>query len=171
MNKYKVKNTVTGEETICEKVVVDGYDFYYTKEFPKNGDYGLTKLNTITKIGYAFEFGLYKKVIATTNKSLDLPMVIDEVEELAEKHAKSMWGVYYDDIDEDCNDTRGNNSINDYKHGYQRAKETYSFTKEDMVEFTEWLITKSFREGTSDYTTSELLDLWQEQRTIEILVK
>ncbi|MFK5283995.1 hypothetical protein ACI3PL_30900, partial [Lacticaseibacillus paracasei] len=45
----------------------------------------LTKLNTITKIGYAFEFGLYKKVIATTNKSLDLPMVIDEVEELLQK--------------------------------------------------------------------------------------
>lgn len=41
-------------------------------------------------------------------------------------------------------------------------EETY--TKEDMVGFAEWLITKSFREGTSDYTTEELFDIWQKQK-------
>lgn len=159
--KYKVKNTVTGEETICEKVVLDGYDFYYTKEFPKNGDYGLTKLNTITKIGYAFEFGLYKKVIATTNKSLDLPMVIDEVKNIVEELMTIK--------------TNQNNRIdlnafaNGVIHGWLRAKEAYSFTKEDLINFKQQapLILEQLN-GASD---SELFDIWQEQRTKTILVK
>jgi hypothetical protein len=56
-----------------------------------------------------------------------------------------------------------------YKVGYQAAKETYSFTKEDLINFKQQapLILEQLN-GASD---SELLDLWQEQRTIEILVK
>lgn len=61
-----------------------------------------------------------------------------------------------------------NNSSLDLPQVVDEVKE---YTKEDMVEFTEWLITKSFREGTSDYTTSELLDIWNEQRIIKLNVK
>ena len=85
--KYKVKNTVTGEETICEKVVVDNYDYYLSKN-PELDDYCYnprTKeffrvLDTMMIDGLNKNNDDYK-VIATTNKSLDLPMVIDEVEE------------------------------------------------------------------------------------------
>ena len=177
---YKVKNTVTGEETICEKVVVDNHD-YYLSENPKLDDYCY---NPRTKeffkvLDTTMIDGLNKNnddytVIATTNKSLDLPMVIDEVEELAENHARSMWGIYYDDIDEDCNETRGNNTINDYKAGYDKAKETYSYTKEDMVEFADKVraMVMSGYLGYDDIRTEEeMLDIWQDQRTIEILVK
>ena len=180
--KYKVKNITSGEEIICEKVVVGDDDYYILFDDIKKSEkpcYCYNSIEGIWGVGIVFYQGVmpmyhyvgFKKVIATTNKSLDLPIVVDEVEELGESHARWMWGIYYNDIDNGCNETRGSNSISDYKEGYRKAKEIYCYTKEDMVEFTEWLITKSFREGTSDYTTEELLDIWQEQRTIEILVK
>ena len=39
------------------------------------------------------------------------------MQEQAEQHAKEVWGVYYNDIDEDCNETRGENSIKDFVAG------------------------------------------------------
>lgn len=167
--KYKVKNTVTGEETICEKVVVDGEDYYTQNTHINPKEYYLEKSNK-GWIVCRLELGKCDsddiKVIATTNKSLDLPMVIDEVEELAEIDTDKCLCYKYPNSDNGYYD-----HIEGFKAGYKQAKETYSYTKEDMVEFTEWLIIKSFREGTSDFTTTELLDIWQEQRTIEISVE
>lgn len=87
--KYKVKNTVTGEETICEKVVADGEDYYVTKgKIPnesyyvslENGFYIEPKERYVLYVNWSGLNGKNpKKIIATTNKSLDLPMVIDEV--------------------------------------------------------------------------------------------
>lgn len=168
--KYLVKKT-SGEETICEKVEVDNQDYYLSNDDFNYPCFVVTDIDKLVEVNknneeYYHRFNS-KKVIATTNPSLGLPMVVDEVEELASKSA---------DIEECFNNVDGDCSgyydyIEGYKIGYNKAKKTYSYTKEDMVEFTEWLITKSFREGTSDYTTEELFDIWQEQRTITINVK
>lgn len=173
--KYKVKNVTTGEETLCEKVVVDNHDYYIGGSNIVFGDYwvyiGFGEEIEITKsvlvdehwFNKLWDKNNYKKVIATTNKSLDLPIVIDEVSELAVSEHK-----YNHKSVQEIGFRLG------FEVGYNQAKEIFEYTKEDMVGFVgfiEWLMTKSFREGTSDYTTEELLDIWQEQRTKTILVK
>lgn len=55
-----------------------------------------------------------------------------------------------------------------------KAKETYSFTKNDMVEFAKWYQEEDTEKKAEIYfgfSDSDMLDKWQEQRTIEILVK
>jgi hypothetical protein len=165
--KYLVKNVTTGEETLCEKVVVDGFDYYVSDSEPiLESDIFMFPDNFLERASRGFDGRGLRKVIATTNPSLDLPMVIDEVEELAEIDTDKCPCYKYPNLDNGYYD-----HVEGFRSGYNKAKETYSFTKDDMVEFTEWLITKSFREGTSDYTTEELLGIWQEQRTITISVK
>jgi hypothetical protein len=173
--RYLVKNTVTGEETICEKVVSCGEDYFIIDSEISYGDWVISK-NSISPIfldgGDFFpqmlDLPQWRKVIATTNKSLDLPMVIDEVEELAEIDSEKCGYFEYEN--------RHHYHIEGFKDGFNKAKEIYSYTKEGMVEFAEYLNiqyrdlehTKALEEIGS---VSELIDLWQEQRTIEILVK
>lgn len=167
--KYLVKNRKTGEETLCEKVGVDGFDYYIVNKLPNAKDYFITRNNGLGQHNGAgiILFKDDRKVIATTNKSLDLPQVVDEVEELASKAADS----------EECfNNVDGDYSgyydyIEGFQVGYNKAEETYQFTKYDMVEFTDWIFVESFKKGTSDFTTSELLDIWQQQRIIKIEVE
>lgn len=164
--RYKVQNTVTGEETICKKVVgTDGFEYY-----AGNGE--LVNCICIDIIQGTVGHSIYynkkedhcMKVIATTNPSLGLPMVIDDNFELwveyRDKRLSTMGNSQYWDID---------GSKRSFLDGYQQAKETYSYTKEDLINFKQQapLILEQLN-GASD---SELLDIWQEQRTIEILVK
>lgn len=44
-------------------------------------------------------------------------------EEKALAHAKKVWGIYFDDVDEDCNSSRGELSQKDYLAGYNQALE------------------------------------------------
>ena len=37
------------------------------------------------------------------------------------EHAKKVWGIYFDDIDEDCNQSRGEISQKDYIAGYEQG--------------------------------------------------
>lgn len=162
--KCLIKNRKTGEEIICEKVEVGEFSYYYNNEYPSIEEYGLSSLNDIVKLGYHYDNKLYKKVIATNNKSLDLPQVTDEVGELGENYLKSYFG--------NNNDTLEHQRVyRGFLNGFKQAKETYSYTKYDMVEFTDWIFVESFKKGTSDFTTSELLDIWEKQRTIKIEVE
>lgn len=161
--KYLVKNRKTGEEALCEKVVVDNHD-YYLSENPELEDYCY---NPRTKeffkvLDMMMVDGLNKnkddyKIIATTNKSLDLPMVIDEVEELARKEFPNNGTI------------ESGYLAGGYKIGYQKAKETYQFTKEDLINFKQHApkILQQLN-GASD---EGLFDIWQEQRTIKITVE
>ena len=47
------------------------------------------------------------------------------IEEAAKIHAEKCWGIYIYDIDEDCNETRGNLTIDAFKEGAksEEAKE------------------------------------------------
>lgn len=173
---YKVKNTVTGEETICEKVVVDGFNYYVNNDkiigFYYNpienkiyNEKNKKRLEVINK-------HKRKKIIATTNPSLDLPKVIDELEELAENHARGKWALYFDE--NFSHNTIGGRFIDAYKVGYSKAKETYSYTKDDMVEFADKvrvMVMNGYLGNDYIMTDEEMFDIWQEQRTKTILVK
>ena len=45
------------------------------------------------------------------------------------EHAKKVWGTYFDDIDEDCNATRGELSQKDFLAGYNQALEDNKFNE------------------------------------------
>lgn len=169
--KYLVKNRKTGEETLCEKVEVGGYEYYISEGDIIKFDYYLVLPGTNQPIRCCsneneIDYSISKKVIATNNKSLELPqVVVDNFElwvEYREKRLSTMCNSQYWDM---------HGSKESFLDGLNKAKETYQFTKDDMVEFTDWIFVESFKRGTSDYTTEELLDIWQEQRTIKIEVE
>ena len=69
MNKYKLINKTTGEEHICEKVVIDGWDYYVSDDKVQVGaTIGLEQIDTLNDI----DLLLQKKVIATNNPSIDI---------------------------------------------------------------------------------------------------
>lgn len=108
--KYKLINKTTGEETLCDKVTIDGFDYYVSDEIPKEDDVAtipsyasLVIVGSIDDMPYSESHrhwqGLFcntcfdveavskfKKVIATNNPNIDIPKVVDEVERLAENH-------------------------------------------------------------------------------------
>lgn len=191
--KYIVKNITSGEESLCEKVVVDNQDYYVTgddfhlknlqnndlayhwksKEILTVLEYTGITADWLCLDGTKRDSYKLKKVIATTKKYLDLPMVIDEVD-------------YYSVIEQIATSTQPSNisELNIWHEIVMKMcsdaisvpKETYSYTKEDMVEFVEYLNiqyrdlehTKALKEIGS---VSESIDLWQEQRIKTILVK
>lgn len=126
-----------------------------------NKQTGETHLCDKVEIG---EFDYYydrydcKKIIATTNPNTDCPKVVDEVENIAYK-----WFVKANKKDA----IFGLGWVNIFKGGYNKAKETYSNSDEDTIEFAEWLDNnKQQREyhPMSSMNHKELLQLWREQK-------
>lgn len=133
---YKLINLDTKVETICEKVVVDGFDYYVIEFEIKKGQYQWFHKNEFKKPIIIAENDLsndgYRKlVIATNNSSLiDVPQIVDEVEVLAEKaNGYSLYGK------------NGEKAIafhEGFIGGYNKRAETHKWTDKDMVEFQIW---------------------------------
>ena len=85
---YKLINKQTGEEHICQKVVIDGMDYYVSDEKPKLNDAVITAVGNIHYIKedakdfieYVSKLG--KKVIATNNSNIYIPKIVYEVGDL-----------------------------------------------------------------------------------------
>ena len=80
--KYQLISKQTGEQTLCDKVTIDGFDYYVSDEEIKSWDFvGFPSLLHWTPIQYVGGdlTGYEKKIIATNNQSLDIPKVVDEV--------------------------------------------------------------------------------------------
>lgn len=160
--KYKLINKTTKEEHLCDKVTIDGFDYYVSDELPKLNDVVITSVGNIhyikdnSKDFIEYISKLGKKIIATTSPNIDIPKVVDEVEELSEKFI----GCKYEDI-EDSIDQIGYDS---FKRGYNKSQETHPFSEEDMIEFAEWRRDFEFTEEFSRYEKEELLQVWKEQQ-------
>lgn len=174
--KYTLINSKTGEKTLCEKVVVDGFDYYVSDEI----QLGTNNVWVATK-SRVFKFELHmaviksnmpRMVIATNNPNLDIPKVLDLIEILIEHHCRK----------------EGLSWENDYAKeslilGYNKSQETHPYSKEDMVDFLDWCSSKYqpfmdrfiLSSGNGDFedpytteqpwfTLEELFQLWKEQR-------
>lgn len=85
---YKLINKTTGEEHLCDKVTIDGFDYYVSnEEININNIYAYnTVLNTVIFLDESLDFYTYLndtkkvwfKVIATTNPGIDIPKVVNE---------------------------------------------------------------------------------------------
>lgn len=149
--KYKLINKKTGEETLCDKVTIDGFDYYVSDEKTlfSDGKTFVTKENII-HMAYGYNYG--DKVVIASNNPIDIPKVVDEVEELAnQKTLPHLRAVYIE--------------------AYNKSQETHPFSEEDMIEFVDWLFTDCSENGPfgfsckgNAYSNKELLQIWKEQK-------
>lgn len=176
MKKYKLINTKTNETHLCDKVTIDGFEYYVSDEQLEINDYcyrlTTNQLYIISEhawsgsnnilLSYAKKY--CKKVIATNNPNTDIPKVVDEVDNIGYK-----WFVTANKKDTIFD----LGWLNIFKGGYNKSQETHPFSEQDMIEFVEWVIFnypnqwKSVRTLNTKgfYSTKELFQLWEEQRT------
>lgn len=172
---YKLINKKTQEEHLCSKVVIDGFYYYVNTEesLSNNGDYYLsypyyTKLFKWDMVGMHEEKKVWiKKVIATNNPNIDLPQVIDEVEELSNEYS----------LNRGLSQGLEQRMLDSFVNGYNKSQETHSFSEDDMVAFAKWLRVSGWQDYSdvlpdlfiNDYdekvSSKNLLELWKEQQT------
>jgi len=99
--KYKLINSKTKEEHLCDKVTIDGFDYYVSEEEIKVGDWYTWDGNknsapslctdnyNETSILESKEFTKFFKVIATNNSNIDITKVVDEILKLSSKYINS----------------------------------------------------------------------------------
>ena len=130
MQTYRLINNKTKEETICSLVTIDGFD-YYVEDREPTASHAL-----LDNCYYIFDNKLYKRkyshhvdcklVLCTNNPNIDIPKVIDEVDNIIKN-------AFYDKKGDFKRSTIGADDwINGLKLGYNKAKETYQFTEEDI---------------------------------------
>lgn len=81
---YKIINKNSGDEFICNKVTIEGFDYYHTLEKGINSDNGffIFKSNNqmitslVTSNVRVKTIGTYYKVIATTNPNIECNLII-----------------------------------------------------------------------------------------------
>ena len=158
---YKLTHKTTQEEHICSKVVVDGFEYYVTTTDIK-GCWVVTDKDKLVRIDdsnyeYWHEYNC-KKVICTNNPNIDLPQVIDEVEESFIE--KSSIPYFPNNLKETCEWW--------YKEGYNKSQETHSNSDEDMIEFSNYVRAKGYLFNVF-YPTQDLLKRWKRQQIKTII--
>lgn len=175
--KYLLINQQTEEETLCDKVTIDGFEYYVCDDvcYPNNAVYS-SVTNTIVRFTDPRHFseGTYKKVIATNNPNIDVPKVVDEVERL-------FWKILNSETPQSRDELLLESTKHGFKFGYNKSQETHSNSDEDMIEFNEWCETSVeanlfWRRNRIDpkmdgshnrirkQKMKELLQLWKEQK-------
>lgn len=165
--KYKLINHKTKEETLCDKVTIDGFDYYITDYgVKKEGVYCIDIEAKIFKDENHFPISIGQRmIIATDNPSIDIPKVIGIINEIVKKAFYKEDGINFKRSTIGADDW-----INGLKLGYNHAKETYQFTEEDMASFAEWYFKETFTtELENEFkSTEELLQIWKEQKPTTI---
>ena len=175
--KYKLINLQTKEEHLCNKVTIDGFDYYVNdanvhithpcyfynkptnylgKAIKKEGKFWVCEnMEGFHLLSEADE------VIATNNPSIDIPQILEEFNEtLVHQIAADLgYRMLPDDLEEGI------------KAGYKESQETHPFSEEDMVEFADFLFTDCAENGPfgfsykgKAYSNKELFEIWQKQQ-------
>lgn len=163
MSKYKLINKNTSEEHLCNKVTIDGFEYYVSDESPLGDEY-VFEVDRVKFICSEDESTILdKKVIATNNLNIDIPKIVDNVRRLSIDYVNTKpFGV-----SKEFGFLQGLGFI----EGYNKSQETHPFSEDDMIEFLNWVQTNYYcveiniwlKEG-NYYTTKELLQLWKEQK-------
>jgi len=152
--KYRLIDKTTGIETLCDKVTIDGFDYYVSDEKIHFGYVWNTILEQIETMFKEKTFhDDLKGVIATNNPNTAIPKVVDEVEKFALEYENSF----------SCGAV-GTEST-DFIEGYNKSQATHPFSEEDMVDFAEFYFREEFNSTMQDCKPSkEILRLWKEQQ-------
>jgi len=117
---YKLKNIKTNEIHLCDKVTIDGFDYYVSDEKYAVGencigeDEGGLRIHKCVILNNCLAIGC-KKVIATNNPNIDIPMVIDAVQVFAETKVPDGFRTIW-------------------KSGYNKSQKTHPFSLDDVKE-------------------------------------
>jgi hypothetical protein len=164
--KGKLINKQTKEEHLCDKITIDGFDYYVSDVHAVSGDFALYAGHITKKLVDTEWTTGDKKIIATNNPNIDVPKVVELLDYETNK---------YSEITEEPQRIIG------FALGYNKSQETHPFSEEDMIEFNEWCETSVeanlfWRRNRIDPKMSgshhkirkqkrkELLQLWKEQK-------
>lgn len=176
--KYKLIQAKTGEEHLCDKVTIDGFDYYMSDEKINEetlfvDDNKLFECRNIFEIGIEDDNGLIhkfencKKIIATNNPNIDIPKVVDEVEKLAFDYYEQVKKDYYSN-GQQAQMPKSNKEFqamgDGFIEGYNKSQETHPFSEEDMKDFG-YFCAKHYKEKVLPKKSfDELLQLWKEEK-------
>lgn len=153
--KYKLINNKTKEETICEKVVIDNFDYYVNNDKITSYYYNPATNNIHIESNPKRLEVVNKhkrlKIIATNNPNIDISKVISEVKTLSLEYTINKNTQFF--------------TKHDFENGYRKAKETYHFTVQDMLDFGKYCINNQLcKEENRYYQYWELLQIFKEQQ-------
>lgn len=157
MKTYKVININTKEEHPCDKVTIDGFDYYVSDEWNNlDGWYVDMRFKTLLYPSEFISGDFIKEVIATTNPNINVPKVLDEIKEMFYKEHPLTGFISID--------SRNNLKKDGFYEGYNKSQETHPFNEEDMKSFAKFCLDYDFRLLTLKDSEKELLQLWKEQK-------
>jgi hypothetical protein len=168
MKKYKLINNLTKEETLCDLVTIDEFDYYVNDNEIIQKDFYIdfrSDGNKLEQFKTKEDWVLVgicdsKKVITTNNPNIDIPKIINEFENLAEQDADKCEYYKHPNSDNGYYD-----HVEGFKAGYNKAKETYHFTVQDMLDFGKYCINNQLcKEENRYYQYWELLQIFKEQQ-------
>lgn len=150
--KYKLINRASGEQHLCDKVTIDGFDYYVSDQKIHFGYVWNTILEQIETMFKEKTFhDDLKGVIATTNPNIDIPKVVDEVEILAYENCQ-YW--------EHFGTAQGG-----FIKGYNKSQKTHPFSKDDVKEIFKIAQMQKNYGDYKPYTFEEAIQLfWKEQQ-------
>ena len=168
MKKFKLINNKTKEETVCSLVTIDGFEYYVDDNEIIQKDFYIdfrSDGNKLEQFKTKEDWVLVgicdsKKVITTNNPNIDIPKIINEFENLAEQDADKCEYYKHPNSDNGYYD-----HVEGFKAGYNKAKETYHFTVQDMLDFGKYCINNQLcKEENRYYQYWELLQIFKEQQ-------
>ena len=155
--KYKLINSITKEEYLCEKVTIDGFDYYVSD---KKIHFGYVWNTILEQIETMFKEKTFhndlKGIIATSNPNIDIGQVVSEEDMFADEWCFSINGEKFSNNDNTC----GDNFLS-FKSGFNRSKGRYQFSKETMVSFGNYLLRMPNNELESKDLETHLIN-WEE---------
>ena len=156
--KGKLINKQTKEEHLCDKITIDGFDYYVSDVHAVSGDFALYAGHITKKLVDTEWTTGDKKIIATNNPNIDVPKVVELLDYETNK---------YSEITEEPQRIIG------FALGYNKSQETHPFSEEDMIEFLNYyqktcLLAFNSSGQNHGKTTKELFQLWKEQQPITL---
>lgn len=170
--KYKLINFVSKKETICDKVTIDGFD-YYVNDFISdevNGD--------LTKIPFE---KLMLIAVASNNPNIDIPKVVCNIDltklcyydrRNPDFSIKEEYGYDKEEVEATGNFAKKDCACDNCFYGRSqlteqliKSQKTHPFSEEDLISFAYFYFKEEFNSIMQDYkSTDEILQLWKEQQ-------
>ena len=137
--KYKLINNKTKEETLCDKITIDGFDYYMGDKIKlsENNNVWVATKSRVFKFKTFMAVtsnNMPRLIIATNNPNInEVPKIIDDSLKFAKKYVTKNFLAETDEQQLNCY-----KHIETYLKGYNKSQETHPFSEENMIDFYEW---------------------------------
>lgn len=162
--KYKLINQTTNENTICDKVIINGFNYYvsdnYIDSLKPDDEYFTIVENPRRIVKYSKHIQSKDVVVIATNDFYMriIPQVIDIVKTTAISYLDGRFS-----LDPNTLQTFEKLHTETYTSGYNEALKTYPFSREDMIDFGKFC-QQDIVSAKPVKTFEQLLQIWKEQQ-------